>query len=156
MSESKVKVGNRVRRTNDFDWGDLFKFDPSAAYVVEAVTDHMFTLEGVPGCWYEYDFELVPESICLPGVPEGYEAVRYDVPKLGDIYLDGRNRVSVNESGINTGVNFLIVRRIEPPKPTTRTVTFHEVVVDGCLMWNEDPHSSWHKTGNTREIEIPV
>jgi hypothetical protein len=59
----------------------------------------------------------------LPGIPAGYEAVRFGTPKDGDCYVDIHGKVVTTESGFLHG-HYLIVRKISPKSRTVEVAEF--------------------------------
>jgi hypothetical protein len=54
----------------------------------------------------------------IEGMPEGFEAVKIDVPKIGEWYLNAQiGPVQCKERAKN---KWLILRKLEPPKPKYR------------------------------------
>jgi len=68
----------------------------------------------------------------LLGVPYGYRAVRFGPARLNDEYLVQSMLREWNSAGESHGY-YLIVEKIEPPKPKTRSV-----VLNRYLVWDED------------------
>jgi len=103
-------------------------------------------------------------SIELPGVPEGYRALRWGVVGK-DQWLVQADGTAVQWPGDTPSEGQHLV--VEPVKTTTRTVVFHEVVLwDNCssckhVEWVDsvaDAMEVWEhgfETGNTREVEVP-
>ena len=102
-------------------------------------------------------------SVELPGVPEGYRAVRWgEVGK--DQWLVQADGTAVQWPGDTPSEGQHLV--VEPVKTKTRTVVFHEVVYGDSagdlyigyttvVAEYRDVWSVVHLTGNTREVEIP-
>jgi hypothetical protein len=59
----------------------------------------------------------------LPGIPDGYEAVRFGKPAAGDCYVDINGKVVTTESGLLQG-HYLIVRPIQPKIRTVKVAEF--------------------------------
>jgi hypothetical protein len=68
----------------------------------------------------------------LPGIPDGYRAVRFGHARLNDKYMDQSALRSWQSSGHSAGF-YLIVEKVEPPKPKTRSV-----VLNRYLVWDAD------------------
>lgn len=56
-----------------------------------------------------------PTTFAIPGLPEGWEAARWDIPLIGDYFLIPVGGVQVAE--VNHKAPRLIVRRVESAKP---------------------------------------
>ena len=102
--------------------------------------------------------------IDLPGVPEGYRALRWGVVGK-DQWLVQADGSAVQWPGDTPSEGQHLI--VEPVNPKTRTVVFHEVVT-----WDKSAfrkHIQWvdnvaaladmwthvRATGNTREVEVP-
>ncbi len=84
---------------------------------------------------YEYCWpvvEPVTNETQLPGIPDGYRAVRFGHARLNDKYMDQSALRSWQSSGHSAGF-YLIVEKVEPPKPKTRSV-----VLSRYLVWDAD------------------
>jgi hypothetical protein len=57
----------------------------------------------------------------IEGVPEGYELVRIGRPKRGEQILSPDGRV-VFMSGGELGVDYVILRKVEKPKPVDNEI----------------------------------
>ncbi len=68
----------------------------------------------------------------LLGLPDGYRAVRYGRARLNDKYLD-QSRLREWNSAAESHGYYLIVEKIEPAKPKTRSV-----VLNRYLVWDAD------------------
>ena len=68
----------------------------------------------------------------LLGLPDGYRAVRFGHARLNDEYLDQSVLRDWNSAAESHG-HYLIVEKIEPPKPKTRSV-----VLNRYLVWDAD------------------
>jgi hypothetical protein len=68
----------------------------------------------------------------LLGLPDGYRAVRFGHARLNDKYMDQSALRSWQSSGHSAGF-YLIVEKITPPKPKTRSV-----VLNRYLVWDAD------------------
>jgi len=101
--------------------------------------------------------------IDLPGVPEGYRALRWGVVGK-DQWLVQADGSAVQWPGDTPSEGQHLI--VEPVNPKTRTVVFHEVAYgddenDLWLGWCcniNDAREAWtisHPTGHTREVEIP-
>ncbi len=73
----------------------------------------------------------------LLGLPDGYRAVRFGPAKLGDEYFNGPHPVKWNSVAPSAGF-YLIVEKITPPKPKTRSV-----VLNRYLVWDADVPCSY-------------
>jgi hypothetical protein len=62
----------------------------------------------------------------IEGVPEGWELVRIGTPAAGETYLKYDLSTEVAAAG-HTAKDFVIVRKIEPPKPVYVPWTFETV-----------------------------
>ena len=59
----------------------------------------------------------------IEGVPDGWEVVRIGKPFYGEHFLNHRGHVELLESD-KAALNYVIIRKIEPPKPTYIPWTF--------------------------------
>ena len=71
----------------------------------------------------------------IEGVPEGWELVRIGSPNMGEFYIGGYGDIGVCD-WIEKYVNFVIVRKIEPPKPTYVPWTFETCPI-GAVVWRK-------------------
>ena len=104
-------------------------------------------------------------SVELPGVPEGYRALRWGVVGK-DQWLVQADGTAVQWPGDTPSEGQHLI--VEPTSAKTRTVVFHEVVYGdswgGMMIGYKNERDlaymrqHWfitHQTGNTREVEIP-
>jgi len=64
----------------------------------------------------------------IEGVPKGWELVRIGTPCQGEFFLNHRGHVELCENRL-WGLNYVIVRKIEPPKPVYVPWTFETVPI---------------------------
>lgn len=130
---SKFKVGDKVRRKPDsYCYGWVLKdavCTITSIYVRRDGTQSLTLKDVTDFGWDGYRFELVEEAKPvapvvpqLPGVPEGYRAVRVGRPQLGELYIDCNNGVERGD-GLQFAEGYVILEEIdeptlvEPPKP---------------------------------------
>jgi len=135
------KVGDKVRPLVKLtgQYQNEGNLDLSKVYSVEETSSiGTVRLAGVRHWWAEERFELVEpvsNEAQLPGIPDGYRAVRFGHARLNDEYLDQSALRTWQSSGHSAGF-YLIVEKItppEPPKPKTRSV-----VLNRYLVWDSD------------------
>jgi len=73
----------------------------------------------------------------LLGLPDGYRAVRWGCVELNEWYMNGRSAFKWNSYEASVG-SYLIVEKVEPPKPKTRSV-----VLNRYLVWDADVPCSY-------------
>ncbi len=102
----------------------------------------------------------------LLGLPDGYRAVRYGHARLNDEYMDLSVLHEWNSAAESNGC-YLIVEKIEPPKPKTEEVILNKYLVrssDGepwmlivCTAGYADTFFSNYKLlGHSETIEVEV
>ena len=72
----------------------------------------------------------------IEGVPEGWELVRVGTPDEGELYIVSGGLVGVCESP-RFAKNYVIVRKIEPPKPTYVPWTYETCPI-GAVVTSKD------------------
>jgi len=137
------KVGDKVRRKVEYrgiNRGDWRNGD-EVCTVLRSSSDSVI-LDGVAHAWDPDRFDLVPaevnvsNEVQLPGIPDGYRAVRFGKAKEGDWYVGANGNLQQWNVGGQSAWNYLIVEPITPPepaKPKTRSV-----VLNRYLVWDED------------------
>lgn len=101
--------------------------------------------------WYENDLDIVAaveeppvpaaeQGIALPGLPEGYLALRWDTPSIGDTFLNPLNSLPTLCKA-NGAVTCLILKKVAPPEPVC--VWPKGVFKDGWLAQDSDGDVSW-------------
>lgn len=130
---TSFKVGDKVRRKAgdrafcSWSEGDEVLTVSKVSTAYDQKQELQF--EGVRHCWDGYRFELVeevkpaaPVVPQLPGIPEGFRAVRVGTPKKGEWYVGGDDTVERGD-GWQTAGGYVILEKIdqpaqvEPPKP---------------------------------------
>jgi len=178
--EPKFKVGDKVKFLGSSLYirrGDVFEVEQVK---MVGTMEFVYPAGQAGRNYFSHEFELVtepepakPEVPTLPGVPEGYRAVRYGLVNPGEYYAINPFHVEKWDGMGLSNASYLIIEPIapvDPPKPKTRTVKLVEY-----LVWDEegeeyileisfDPmkdgqkRSAWtraHPTGKTRDIEVP-
>jgi len=86
----------------------------------------------------------------LEGLPEGYEAVRWGWPAVGELFLDSRGDVILchNTHMPALGVKTIIVCKVEPIATWPRGV-----FADGWIAEDSDRQIYWHDRKPTPELE---
>jgi hypothetical protein len=136
------KVGDKVRPLANLtgQYQNEGYLEIGKVYEVEELSSlDTVRLAGVAQWWSEERFELVEpvsNEAQLPGIPDGYRAVRYGRARLNDKYLD-QSRLRDWDSAAGSNGCYLIVEKIEPPKPKTRSV-----VLNRYLVWEGDTHGT--------------
>lgn len=173
---SKFKVGDKVRLLCAYSGREAGTED-TVVRVDGPEGDALVTLKTIAQA-FDWRLELVeevkPEVPTLPGVPEGYRAVRFGQINEGEYFADCYNHADKWFASEASNTCYLIIEPIalvEPPKPKTRAVKLVEYVVwdvegQECLIeCAYDPLKetefcgAWkyaHPTGNVREIEVPL
>ena len=137
------KVGDKVRRKPE-DWGGQipglgWQERGQVCVVTRAHRrgdgSQSLTLEGVTDCgWDGYRFDPVEEVHVpqIPGVPEGYRAVRIGSPTTGESFINSEGKVDVS-GGWHIAKRYVVVEKVivdkvEPPvTPPTPDPHFYNV-----------------------------
>jgi hypothetical protein len=134
------KVGDKVVRKVEHRT-HMWKFGGDAVTVFRADGGSIDVGDGNGCLWDKRCFDLLPAEVTvsnetqLPGLPDGYRAVRFGPARLNDEYLNCAHPVKWNTTAESAG-HYLIVEKItppEPPKPKTRSV-----VLNRYLVWDAD------------------
>ena len=138
---SRFKIGDKVVRKVAARDLHMWKHGGEAVTVVRVDSKSLDVGDGNGCFWDEKYFDLLPAEVTvsketqLPGIPDGYRAVRFGHAQLNDEYMDQDALRSWQSSGRSAGF-YLIVEKIappEPPKPKTRLV-----VLNRYLVWDGD------------------
>lgn len=167
---SKFKPGDVVRRKFGAGPPSLMDRDLVVESVDPMCNDGIndVKLVGVAQRYGSRYFTLVREAdpvITFPGVPEGYTAVAYRSPEIGESIVgvtDGEPLVIRYANHKNQ----LIIKPIVPPEPEMREVEVFEWVVvypSGSIQFVWDvlelastEYLTVTKTGNVRKVKVPV
>ena len=138
---NQFKVGDKVIRKVDYRNKNMWKFGGDAVTVFRVDGNSVDVGDG-NGCFWDVKFfDLLPAEVTvsnetqLPGIPDGYRAVRWGHANHGEYYLDHSGVLHWTCRACTAG-KYLIVEPItppEPPKPKTRSV-----VLNRYLVWDED------------------
>jgi hypothetical protein len=140
------KIGDKVRRKIDRQSYSNWKLG-SAMCTVFRINSGSIDIGDGNGCYWDCKyFDLVPAEVTvsnevqLPGIPDGYRAVRYGYAQPDDRVLDAGVVIRWASSDVSK-VQYLIVEKTtppEPPKPKTRSV-----VLNRYLVWDADVPCSY-------------
>ncbi len=139
---SQFNVGDKIVREAGYLKVNGWKLGGDELTVVRVDGKSLDIGDGNGCFWDERYFDLVPaeetvsNEIQLPGIPDGYRAVRWGKVGLNETYVDTAGRVQEWLSYGLSAWQYLIVEKItppEPPKPKTRSV-----VLNRYLVWDAD------------------
>ena len=145
---AKFKKGDKVvRHTGRFSkqWMDRTA-NPLGVFVVSDATNGLVCLSGVASGWDDDYFDLYvepqPEPVTvtepavqqIPGVPDGYRAVRWGHATNDDQYVGASGSVSIWQCHGCSGWHYLIVEPIVPPAPPTPIPTTVTVQLNRYLV----------------------
>jgi len=132
------KVGDKIRRKAEYLNVNGWPLGGEEVTVVR-IDGESIDIGNGDGCFWDGTcFDLLPAEVTvsnetqLPGIPDGYRAVRFGHARLDDEYLNCAHPVKWNTTAESAGY-YLIVEKIEPPKPKTRSV-----VLNRYLVWDTD------------------
>ncbi len=137
---SQFNVGDKIVRKVEHR-NHMWKFGGDAVTVFRADGGSIDVGDGNGCLWDERCFDLLPAEVTvsneaqLPGIPDGYRAVRWGKAGLYETYVDSGGSVREWLSYGLSAWNYLIVEKIaspEPPKPKTRSV-----VLNRYLVWDD-------------------
>jgi hypothetical protein len=122
---TNFKVGDKVRRKSDsycLGWDKRDAVCEVIDIYVRRDGTQSLTLKGV-SCsgWDGYRFDLVEDvkpavAPQLPGIPEGYRAVRVGTPKRGEWYINVEGHAERGD-GFHSASSYVILEKIDQPAP---------------------------------------
>jgi hypothetical protein len=142
---SQLRVGDKVRPLAKLtgQYQNEGYLEIGKVYEVEELsTLGTVRLSGVTRWWAEERFELVEpvsNETQLPGIPDGYRAVRWGVANLGDKYVSSFGVDKWTTDG-QSAFKYLIVEKITPPEPPK--LKTRSVVLNRYLVWEGDTHGT--------------
>jgi len=110
-------------------------------------------------------------EVQLPGVPDGYRAVRFGKANDSNWYVGATGKLQQCTADGQSAWNYMIVEKItpsEPPKPKTRSVVLNRYLVwddgtpaNGRVVECEESYATagWHNyklLGHSETIEVEV
>lgn len=124
---TNFKVGDKVRRKSDsycYGWRRTDTVCTITNIYVRGNGVQSLTFDGASDCgWDGFRFELVEEAKPvapavpqLPGIPEGFRAVRIGTPKKGEWYVNVEGRAEQGD-GYHSASCYVLLEKIDQPAP---------------------------------------
>jgi hypothetical protein len=171
---SQFRIGDKAIRKAEHRDKNYWKFGGDAVSVFRVDGNSIDVGDGNGCFWDEKYFDLLPAEVTvsneaqLPGIPDGYRAVRFGKAKDGDWYVGANGKLQQRNVDVQSAWNYLIVEKIEPPKPKTRLVVLNRYLVwddgtpvHGRVVECEESYvtACWHNyklIGHSETIEVEV